>query len=700
MMNLASKKTVNLPFNKMVLADENLRSGDKADEQIPQLADSLVTADGKSIQLLPIFVKQKDDGTYAVLDGRRRWMAYALLIDQGRINDAFKIQSIVCETEAEIAQAVILANTERLNPSDGDELLTLNKLISEKFAIADMARALGRAEKDIRQKLVLARLDPAFLTAYKSKRLSLRVLRCLARLKDADRLDQIKTKVLNGGYVYDHEVTSHDDGMTDAHSVFKVISVESYLAAGGLIENDLLEELPGKILNPEIAFKLFEEALTPAKEFMTSVGIEGFIFGSPDYSIYQRKPWNVKTSATDEMLAELHKSLFGVSEDEAEAEADEDGYDDYDGDYDEDEDGGQMNAPAPAPAQVEDIRTPQEVIDQCNVKLINMIKYELANVAPLQIRLVTFETGRLSVDWFFLKDEVSALQQAQREAEGEEEYGAAAEGGRSSYTPAPRVPPVDTKGFSNAHHERTTRMAGQALALTLRTSPLHALGLQIATQLRKATRDLRSYSSCDGGVLTLQANMAITGGANEDQELSSELLKDFQTWKDRFIESGKTHFGFAMELPLTEMLDLLSVLTALQIDTSEIKTDYQKHSVRAEAVELAEALGHRFEDVMIPGLTYFKGFKKPILLSFIRDMGLDTKGYEALKTGPLQEAVVELAKEHRFVPRHLNPMVGVVAAPADAIIQADATGHAETSSDQELSATSVTEPSEDIEIAA
>lgn len=699
-MNLASKKTVNLPFNKMVLADENLRSGDKADDQIPQLADSLVTGDGKSIQLLPIFVKQKDDGTYAVLDGRRRWMAYALLIDQGRINDAFKIQSIVCETEAEIAQAVILANTERLNPSEGDELLTLNKLISEKFAVADMARALGRSEKDIRQKLVLARLDPAFLTAYKSKRLSYRVLRCLARLKDAERLDQIKTKVVNGGYVYDHEVTSHDDGMTEAHSVFKVISVESYLAAGGLIENDLLEELPGKILNPEIAFKLFDEALTPAKEFMTSVGIEGFIFGSPDYSIYQRKPWNVKTSATEETLAELHKSLFGVSEDEAEAEVDEDGYDDDHYDYDDEEDG-QMNAPAPEQNQVEDTRTPQEVIDQCNAKLINMIKYEVAKVAPLQIRLVTFETGRLSVDWFFLKDEVSAIQQAQREAEAEEDGDTAGEGARPSYMPAPKIPPVDTKGFSNAHHERTTRMAGQALALTLRTSPLHALGLQIATQLRKATRDLRSYSSCDGGVLTLQANMAITGGANEDQELSSELLKDFKTWKDRFIESGKTHFGFAMELPLTEMLDLLSVLTALQIDTSEIKTDYQKHSVRAEAVELAEALGHRFEDVMIPGLAYFKGFKKPILLSFIRDMGLDTKEYEALKTGPLQEAVAELAKEHRFVPRHLNPMVGVVAAPADANIPADATAHAETFNDQELSATSETEPSEaDIEIAA
>jgi ParB family chromosome partitioning protein len=710
MTNLASKKTISIPFAKLALADENLRSSDAADPFVPNLAETLINEEGKSLQILPLFVKPQSGGIHEILDGRRRWMAYNLLINQGRIPESFQLRAVVCETEAEIAQAVIIANTERLATSEADELITLNKLVSDKFTVADMARALGRAEKDIRQKLVLAKVDAAFLTAYKEKNITYKALRNIARLKDEGFIEDLKSRLESRGSLNEHETVRHDNSLTENSSIFRVISIESYLAAGGRIENDLLEELPGKILDTDIALNVFDEALKPSKDFMQSVGIEGYGFERPEYQVMRDLPWNFKSETSDEDLAALHKSLFGQSEDEAEDEymAEEDDYEEgYDDDDYEGEDAG-ADEPAPAtdvPEPEAKVLTEAERIAAFNDSLIKHIKFQIAKGAPLNPRYIYLQLSRLNFEVFYSADEIRAHYEEIRIREaaerGEEiETGNTDSNTSNPYRPVVKLPPVDTKGFSNAHHERTTRMCGQGLSVSLRTNPIVSLALQIATQFRPALREVTNYYDGCENVLTLRAQIAITGSKKDDPKLTGPLLEELKSWKDRFIESEKTYLAFVLDLPLNEMLELFSILTALQVDLTEIRTDFQSAARRRQAVEVAEVLGHRFEQIMIPDVDYFRGFKKPALIGFIKAMGVDATEFEKLKTGPLQEAVAELAQEHRFVPEHLNPMVGTLPPEEEEVDAGAAEDGDVTDEDTSPETTEESSASEGDEIAA
>lgn len=89
----SSRVPIQTPLRDVDIAPENLRFGEPPDEDIPLLAETLLAAG----QLQPLTTRpgRKKERGHMALDGRRRLLAFRLLLDQGRIADDHPIDMFV-----------------------------------------------------------------------------------------------------------------------------------------------------------------------------------------------------------------------------------------------------------------------------------------------------------------------------------------------------------------------------------------------------------------------------------------------------------------------------------------------------------------------------------------------------------------------------------------------------------------------------
>ena len=164
------------------IARENLRHGEPPDDDIPTLAATLKAAG----QLQPVTVRPgrgKKEQAFMALDGRRRRLALALLLEAGDIDEDYPVRAYVETDPARQAAAVLLTNT-AVPVHVADVIAAIGRMLKSKLTITAMARALGYDEIEIKRLAALSGVAPAALVALKAGRITLRQTRLLARLPD------------------------------------------------------------------------------------------------------------------------------------------------------------------------------------------------------------------------------------------------------------------------------------------------------------------------------------------------------------------------------------------------------------------------------------------------------------------------------------------------------------------------------------
>ena len=104
--------------------------------------------------LQPILLRAKGDGTFRIVDGRRRYYALHLLNIQKLTLDQYRLQEFSDDQEQ---QAAFVVNTERKQLTIAEEILQLAEL-EKKYSVEDLAKVIGRTPAYIARRLKLSTL--------------------------------------------------------------------------------------------------------------------------------------------------------------------------------------------------------------------------------------------------------------------------------------------------------------------------------------------------------------------------------------------------------------------------------------------------------------------------------------------------------------------------------------------------------------
>ncbi|WGM45689.1 hypothetical protein KOAAANKH_00553 [Brevundimonas sp. NIBR10] len=264
------------------IARENLRYGEPPDDDIPTLAATLKAAG----QLQPVTVRPgrgKKEQPFMALDGRRRRLALASLLEAGDIDEDYPVRTYVETDPARQAAAVLLTNT-AVPVHVADVIAAIGRMLKSKLTITAMARALGYDEIEIKRLAALSGVAPAALVALKAGRITLRQTRLLARLPDLQEQKDIAQMTLDGQGFQEWRVKERldDSRVTTRDRRCALVDPQAYADAGGRTESDLFGELPPVLLDPDILTEVWTRRARGIAAVFEAEGISVHVTAGPE----------------------------------------------------------------------------------------------------------------------------------------------------------------------------------------------------------------------------------------------------------------------------------------------------------------------------------------------------------------------------------------------------------------------------------
>ncbi len=231
--------TAAIPLDKLTAWAGNVRRTG-ADTGLAELSAS-IAAHG----LLQSLVVRKDrKGKYAVIAGRRRFLALKSLAEAGTIKADTVIPCHLIDATANATEIGLVENAVRAQMHPADEFEAFLALIEGGMRAADIAARFGVTETVVQQRLKLARVSPVIIEAYRRNEIALAHVMAFAvsddhaaqehvweelsewQLEDPDNIRDALTE---------SEVTAKDRRV-------KFVTLKAYEKAGGTVRRDLFAQ--------------------------------------------------------------------------------------------------------------------------------------------------------------------------------------------------------------------------------------------------------------------------------------------------------------------------------------------------------------------------------------------------------------------------------------------------------------------------
>jgi ParB family chromosome partitioning protein len=178
--------TTTIALNKLLAWEGNVRKTD-ADKGIDELAAS-ISAHG----LLQSLVVRKDKrGKYAVVAGRRRLLALQSLAENGGVAETMPIPCQILDDDAGATEISLAENVQREAMHPADEFDAFRALIESGMPPADVAARFGVTETVVKQRLKLANVSPALITAYRKGKMTLQHVMAFAVTDDHEAQERV-----------------------------------------------------------------------------------------------------------------------------------------------------------------------------------------------------------------------------------------------------------------------------------------------------------------------------------------------------------------------------------------------------------------------------------------------------------------------------------------------------------------------------
>lgn len=602
------------------LAPENLRFDEPADDDVPQMADTMAAA---GVLIDPIVRPgRKGEPAFMALDGRRRRMALLLRLERGEIDEDYPISCKLAVSKAAQAAALVLPNTERAPVHIAAVIVAIGKFRKARMDTETIAKALGYDRLDIRRLEALAGVHPKVLEAFRQGRLTLKQVRGFARISDQTQQDKLAQTALDGHF-HDYQLRNLVEGgqVTIEDPRFALVGAARYGAAGGRLSADLFGEMADSVLDPEILQAQWEARVAPIVEAFKARGLTTYLaadagFRAPDG--FETLPYVYHGDLSPEQ-----KTARAAARDRIEA--------------------------GRAAAQI------QSLADDTTLPLVQTVLEAYQNLA--QAGLARARLGavllspavELGVDATFY-----ATAARDEDREDADEGGAADEADAApeqASNPTDLVTPpavVVVEGVSHSLHEVRTDLATRGLIRDLADHPGAALTALVA-QLFKVLA-LNTHTHPGESALALSASKYARGALAPHPALDGEVRARLAARREAYLATGLRPIGFVEALPHGEKMALLAELVAVSLDGREQRTSLVRHAARAEAAEIAALCDADLSLHWTPDEAFLSAHSKPQLLAMLDEMAVDDARATTLKKAELVAFVAEAAALRHWTP--------------------------------------------------
>jgi ParB family chromosome partitioning protein len=617
------------------IARENLRHGEPPDDDIPTLAATLRAAG----QLQPVTVRPgrgKKEKAFMALDGRRRRLALALLLEAGDIDDDYPVRAHVETDPARQAAAVLLTNT-AVPVHVADVIAAIGRMLKSKLTVETIARALGYVEIEIKRLAALSGLPSAALVALKSGRMTLKQARLLARLPDKAEQEELAEAALDGHGFQDWRIIERldDARVTIRDRRCALVDPQAYGAAGGRTETDLFGELVPVLLDPDVLTEVWTRRARGIAAVIEAEGIAVHVTAGPEPELpddLEAIGYVYERSLPAEDLAR-YRAQREVYHDRVEAVrvalAD-------------------IDQPDLADLAVVDMIHARIASDQtgCGGRVVTTVVIWPAAGTGIDLRCYTPEKPEV--------EDAPAVDDAPAQASTPPAYVA----------PAVEAPEPDTDGVNHALHGVRTDVATRGLIRALADDPGAALTALIARMFNMIVR--RAHVARLDSALAIVANGFNPSGGRVIEALDGDVRCRIEDRRAAWQASGETVIAWVHGLPHGEKMALLAELTAISLDVREERTTQIRRNARREAAELA-ALCHA--DITLnwtPDAPFLQPHSKGLLMGMLEAMGAEDERTKSLKKTELVDWVAEQAAARTWAPACLSWGAAVEGDGSDA----------------------------------
>lgn len=620
---------VTFALRDLAVAPENMRFHEPPDDEIPELAETILAAG--VLQPLTVRPGRRKEKSGMALDGRRRWLALQTLLDAGRITDAYPVPAFVETDPARQAAAIVLTN-KHVPVHPADVIVAIGKMLKARLAPGAIAAALGFAELEVRRLAALADLHPKAIEALRGGRLNLRQARLLARLPDRKEQGEIAEAALKGMGFQEWRISDRLDAgqVTTRDRRFRLLGAERYTAAGGRIESDLFGERPDVLLDPEI---LQSAWIARAEALSAELGFE------------------VRVSVAPPKIDDAELEPFGVSYGLG---LDSEGLAAWEA---------AQNAERDAVQPLVNADWASETLDGAlGAYLAAKLASDLASEPPRDISFVQVfsdtATG-LSVRAYGPPAPIieNEGEDASVERDDDAPFGGGAftprrEVAAVAATPVAVAPRPELDGVGHALHEVRTDTATRALIRALADDPSAALTALVARLFCVVV--LCQSRGRGGGALTLEAEAYGRRGVTPIETLDGEVRRRLADRRATWEAAELSPIAWVAALPHGEKMALLAELVALSLDLREERTTQVRRAARAEAVEIAALCQADVTLHWTPDEAFLGAHPKAKLLDMLDAMGAGETRAGAAKKDELVSLVAERAAERAWAPAYLS----------------------------------------------
>jgi len=315
-----------IPLNKLTLWEGNVRKTGAA-EGIEELQAS-IAAHGI---LQSLIVRKGSRGKYAIVAGQRRYRALTALARSGSIESDAPVPCRILASDSDAKEISLTENTVRVQMHPADQFEAFRDLIDAGSTPADIAARFGVTEAVVKQRLRLARVSPAILSAYREGTLTLEQVQAFSVSDDHAAQDRVLEDLPDWnddpdairGALTEGEITATDRRV-------RFVTLEAYEAAGGTIRRDLFAEDDDGIfvLDAQLLSRLAMDKLRTEAE---TIRAEGWKWVEPALEFgyeargefrklhAERLPLSDEAAAERKALSDEYDSLFdNLSEDDEE----------------------------------------------------------------------------------------------------------------------------------------------------------------------------------------------------------------------------------------------------------------------------------------------------------------------------------------------------------------------------------------------
>jgi len=227
-----------IPLSKLVPWDGNVRKTG-ASAGLEELTAS-IAAHGV---LQSLVVRKANRGKYAIIAGRRRFLALSALAEQGTIATDAPVPCRVIPGSSDPTEISLAENVVRAPMHPADQFEAFRDLIDGGSSPADIAARFGIAESAVKKRLKLARVSPVVFQAYRADGLTLEQVMAFSVSDDHTAQERVFSEL--GKWSNDPDdirraLTQDEIAGTDRRARF--VTVAAYEEAGGAIRRDLFTE--------------------------------------------------------------------------------------------------------------------------------------------------------------------------------------------------------------------------------------------------------------------------------------------------------------------------------------------------------------------------------------------------------------------------------------------------------------------------